>query len=64
MRTQGGRYTLNVLVPAAVLLTHNSAAKTETKTDLTTNAPVAQAKDITQPTSATDPFIVDGTTRP
>ena len=55
---------LQALVPAAALLAHNSAAKVETKTDLTTHAPVAQAKDITQPTSATNPFIVDGTTRP
>ena len=55
---------LNVLVPAAALIAHTSAAKTETKMELTTNTPVAQAKDITQPTSATDPFIVDGSTRP
>ena len=55
---------LNVLVPAAALLTHNNAAKAETKTDLTTNAPVAQAKDITQPTSAIDPWITDGKTYP
>lgn len=55
---------LDALVPVAALLTHNTAAKAEVKTDLTSNAPVAQAKDITQPTSAWDPFITDGHTSP
>ena len=56
---------LEVLVPAAALLTHNNVAKTEPKEeDCTAIVPVAQAKDITQPTSATNPFITDGTTRP
>lgn len=55
---------LQALVPAAALLAHNSAAKAELKTDLTTNTSVAEAKGITQPTSATDPFITDGTTMP
>ena len=64
MRAQGGRSMLQALVPAAALLAHNSAAKAETKADLATNTPVAQAKDITQPTNATDPFIADGGTRP
>lgn len=55
---------LQALLPAAALLAHNRPAKTEVKTDLTTNTPVAQAKDVTQPTSAWDPFITDGHTSP
>jgi hypothetical protein len=55
---------LHALLPAAALLTHNSAAKTEPKADCTASVPVAQAKDITQPTSAIDPWITDGKTYP
>ena len=55
---------LNVLVPAAALLTHNAAAKAENKTNNATNVPVAESVEATQPTSAWDPFITDGGTRP
>lgn len=55
---------LHVLLPAAALLTHNSAAKTEAKTICTANAPVAQATDATMPTTASDNPITDGHTIP
>jgi hypothetical protein len=55
---------LHALLPAAALLTHNSAAKAQTKTELSVNTPVAQAKDITQPTNPWAPPIADGTTVP
>lgn len=55
---------LEVLVPAAALLTHNSAVKTEVKTSLIANAPIAQATDSTMPTTASDNPIADGHTYP
>ena len=55
---------LQALVPAAALLTHNSAAKSEVKTKLIANAPVAQATDATMPTTASDNPITDGRTVP
>jgi hypothetical protein len=55
---------LNVLVPVAALLTHNTDAKVEAQPDCNANAPVAHAKGITQPASDASPWIPDGGTRP
>jgi hypothetical protein len=55
---------VHLLVPAAALLTHNSAAKAETKTESTPNAVVAQATDIAMPTDPSQNPIADGTTVP
>ncbi len=55
---------LDALVPLAVLLTNNSAAKVKAEPDCTVNTAVAHAKDLTQPASAWDPFVPDGHTVP
>ena len=55
---------LHALVPAAALLTHNSAAKAEVNTDNTLNTPVAQEKDVFHPSTAESPWHADGTTVP
>lgn len=51
---------LHVLLPAAALLTHNSAAKVEAKTEPSANVAVANATDFAMPTTASDNPIVDG----
>jgi hypothetical protein len=55
---------LHALVPAAALLTHNSAAKVEVKEQNTAHVPVAQEKDILHPISAASPWIADGGNQP
>lgn len=51
---------LHALLPAAALLTHNSAAKVEPKTDPNANTTVAQATDFAMPTSPSQNPITDG----
>jgi hypothetical protein len=55
---------LHTLLPAAALLTQTSAAKSEVKIDNATNGPVAQEKDVLQPSTAASPWIADGGTQP
>lgn len=55
---------LHALLPAAALLTHNSAAKVEPKTDPNVNVAIAQATDRAMPTSPSQNPIADGETCP
>jgi len=55
---------LHVLLPAAALLTHNSAAQVETKTKTSGNLAVAQATEVAMPTNPSWSPITDGSTHP
>lgn len=55
---------LHVLLPAAALLAHNSAAKVQAKTEPSVNVAVANATDFAMPTTASDNPIVDGHSYP
>lgn len=55
---------LHALLPAAALLTHNSAAKVEPKTNSTANVAVAQVTDATMPASPSQNLIADGQSYP
>ena len=56
---------LQALLPAAALLTQNSAAKVETKIESNASSVVvAHENDIAMPTNMWGPPITDGTTHP